>query len=35
MIQNSTTNWNIFRILRLALGLFLIREHRKPQQRNT
>ena len=26
MIQNITTNWNIFRILRLALGLFLMTE---------
>ena len=24
MIQNITKNWNIFRILRLALGLFLM-----------
>lgn len=26
MIQNITKNWNIFRILRLALGLFLMTE---------
>ena len=26
MIQNITKNWNIFRILRLALGLFLMSE---------
>jgi len=26
MIQNITTNWNIFSILRLALGLFLMTE---------
>lgn len=34
MIQNSTTNWNIFSILRLIFGLFLTREHREPQQQN-
>ncbi len=34
MIQNSTTNWNIFRILRLILGLFLAPEYREPQQQN-
>ena len=26
MIQNITKNWNIFRILRLPLGLFLMTE---------
>ena len=26
MIQSITKNWNIFRILRLALGLFLMTE---------
>lgn len=26
MIQNITKNWNIFRVLRLALGIFLMTE---------
>ena len=26
MIRNITKNWNIFRILRLALGMFLMTE---------
>lgn len=34
MIQNITKNWNIFRILRLILGLFLTREYREHQQQN-